>query len=147
MIADSIQKQIGEAMKARDEVKLSTLKMLSSALSYDKIAKQHDLSADEELSVVRSEAKKRKDAIEVYTKVGQTERAEREKTELSVLEAYLPAQMSDEDLLKLVDEAIAETGASSPSDMGRAIGAVVAKAKGAADGSRISALVKEKLVK
>lgn len=147
MITDNLQKQIIEAMKARDEIKLSTLKMLSSALSYDKIAKQHDLSEEEELVVVRSEAKKRRDAIDSYTKAGQTDRAEKEKSELTILEEYLPAQMDDDDLSKIVDEVLAETGASGPQDMGRVIGAVVAKTKGLADGSRISSLVKEKLIK
>lgn len=147
MIADHMQKQIGEAMKARDEVKLSTLRMLSSALNYEKIAKQHDLSEEEELIVVRSEAKKRKDAIEAYTKANQQERADKEKKELAILEEYLPAQMGDQELSKLVDEALAETKASAPSDMGRVIGLVMARAKGTADGSRVSALVKAKLIK
>ena len=147
MITDTLQKQINVAMKARDQVKLSTLKMLSSALSYEKISKQHDLSEEEELSIVRSEAKKRRDAIEAYTKANMADRAEKEKAELSILEAYLPAQMDESELLKIVDEVIAETNASGPSDMGRVIGTVVAKTKGMADGSRVSALVKEKLIK
>lgn len=134
-------------MKAKDEVRLSTLKMLSSAFNYEKIAKQHDLSGEEELNVIRSEAKKRKDAIEAYLKANQLERAEKEKRELTILEAYLPAQMDDRQLLKLVEEALAETGATQISDMGRVIGAVMAKAKGQADGSRVSALVRQKLLK
>jgi len=146
-ITNNLPELIVSAMKARDEVKLSTLKMLSSALSYEKIAKQHDLSDEEEIAVVRSEAKKRRDAIDSYTKAGQPDRAEKEKTELAILEEYLPAQMSDEDLAKIVDEVLAETKASGPADMGRVIGAVVAKTKGMADGSRVSSLVREKLIK
>ena len=156
MIVDSIQKQIFEAMKAKDEVKLSTLKMLSSALNYDKIAKQHDLNEEEELAVVRSEAKKRKDAIESYGKIRSTkfdpeggysirDRIEREEAELKILEEYLPAQMSDEELAKIVDEVLSETGVNDMSGMGRAIGAVMAKAKGQADGGRVALLVKLKL--
>lgn len=147
MIADNIQKLITDAMKARNEIELSTYRMLSSALNYEKIAKQHELSEEEELGVVRSEAKKRKDAIEAYEKAGQTDRAEKEKKELSYLEAFLPAQMSDSDLEKLVDEAIATSGANSVSDMGRVIGMVMAKAKGLADGSRVSGMVKARLSK
>ena len=79
MISDTITQKIAEAMKKRDEIRLSTLRLLSSALNYEKIAKQHDLSEEEELGVVRREAKKRKDAVEAYEKAGATERAEKEK--------------------------------------------------------------------
>lgn len=147
MISDTLQQKINEAMKAKHEVKLSTYRMLSSALNYEKIAKQHELSEEEELNVVRSEAKKRKDAIEAYTKANQIERADKEKQELELLEDYLPAQMSDEELSSLVDVAISETGASEISDMGRVIGNVMARAQGRADGSRVSALAKSKLGK
>jgi len=145
MITDTIQKQIFDAMKSKDEVKLSTLKMLSSSLSYEKIAKQHDLTEDEELSVVSKEAKKRKDAIEAYEKAGQQDRADKEKKELEILNSYLPAQMSDSELEKIVSETVTELGASGMSDMGRVIGAVMAKVKGQADGGRVSSLVKSKL--
>lgn len=145
MIADTITKQIGEAMKARDKTRLSTLQLLSSALNYEFIAKQHKLNEEEELNVVRREAKQRKDSIEAYEKAGAQDRADKEKQELTILEEFLPAQISDEDLAKLVDEAITETGAKTMADMGRAIGAVMAKAKGQADGGRVSALIKSKL--
>lgn len=145
MISDTITQKIAEAMKARDEILLSTLRLLSSALNYEKIAKQHDLSEEEELAVVRREAKKRKDAIEAYTKAGATDRAEREKKELAILEEYLPAQMSEQDLVKIVEEAIEETGAKSMADMGKVMGAAMAKAKGQADGTLVSQIVKQKL--
>ena len=76
MIADTITQKIGEVMKAKDEIRLSTLRMLSSALNYEKIDKQHTLSEEEELEVVRREAKKRRDAIEAYKKAGANERAD-----------------------------------------------------------------------
>lgn len=145
MIADTITQKIGEAMKAKDEILLSTLKLLSSALSYEKIAKQHNLSEEEELAVVRHEAKKRKDAIEIYEKAGATERAEKEKKELAILEEYLPAQMSDAELEKIVDQAIAETGAKTVADMGKVMGLAMAKSKGLADGTKVSELVRNKL--
>jgi hypothetical protein len=146
-IVSTITAKIAEALKAHDEIRLSTLRMLSSALNYEFIAKQHELSDEEELVVVRHEAKMRKDAIEAYEKAGAKDRAEKEKKELAILEEYLPKQLSDEELTKLVDAAIAETGAKSPSDMGKVIGAVMAAAKGQADGGRVSALAKEKLIK
>lgn len=147
MISENIQKMIGDAMKAREEIRLSTLRMLSSALNYERIALQHDLTSDEELKVVQKEAKKRRDAIEAYEKAGALDRAEKEKKELEILTKFLPEQMTDADLAKIIDEVIAETGASQISDMGRVIGAVVVKVKGAADGKRISELVKASLIK
>ena len=98
MIADTINQDIAKALKAKDEIRLSTLSLLSSALNYEFIAKQHKLSEGEELVVVRREVKRRKDAIEAYEKAGAKERAEKEKKEMAVLEEYLPAQMTDEEL-------------------------------------------------
>ena len=147
MIADTITKKIGEALKAKDEIRLSTLRLLSSALNYEFIALQHKLSGEEELAVVRREAKKRKEAVEAYEKAGVIDRAEKEKKELAILEEYLPAQMPDEELAKLVDEAIAESGAGSIADFGKAMGAAMAKVAGRADGGRVSNLVKNKLAK
>jgi hypothetical protein len=145
MISDTITPKVGEAMKAKDEIRLSTLRLLSSALNYEFIAKQHVLTEEEELAVVRREVKKRKDAIEAYEKAGAKERAEKEKKEMAVLEEYLPAQMSDSELIKIVDEAISALGATSMADMGKVMGAVVPKVAGRAEGARISKLVSEKL--
>src|SRR3989304_8048824 len=134
MIADTITQKIAEAMKARDEIRLSTLRLLSSALNYEFIAKQHKLSEEEELVVVAKEAKKRKDAIEAYEKAGAKDRAEKEQKELLVLEEYLPEQMSDAELTGIVDEAISETGAKAITDMGRVMAAIMSKVQGRADG-------------
>src|SRR4030043_2193447 len=125
MISDTITEQIGEAMKVKDEIRLSTLRMLSSALNYEFIAKQHKLSEEEEIAVVRKEVKKRNDAIEAYKKAGADDRAEKETAEKKILEEYLPAQMPDEELEKLVDEAINQTGAKTMQDMGKEIGMVM----------------------
>lgn len=145
MIVPTINQKIAEAMKARDEIRLSTLRLLSSALNYEFIAKQHVLTEEEELAVVRREIKKRKDAIEAYEKVGAKDRVEKEKKERAVLEKYLPAQMPDEELIKIVDEAISALGATSMAEMGKVMGAVVPKVAGRAEGGRISKLVSEKL--
>src|SRR5690554_5743332 len=102
MITQSLQKQIADAMKSRDEIRLSTLRLLISALNYEKIAKQHELSEEEELAVVAREAKKRKDAIEAYEKAGAKDRAEKEKKELEVLQEFLPEQLSDSQLEEMV---------------------------------------------
>src|SRR3990167_9519639 len=130
MISDTITQKIAEAMKKRDEIRLSTLRLLSSALNYEKIAKQHDLLEKGELGVVRRKAKKRKDAIEAYEKTGATERAEKEKKELAILEEYLPAQMADEELVKIVDEVVSESGAKSMAEMGKVMGVAMEKVAG-----------------
>jgi len=145
MLADNITKMIGEALKAHDEVRLSTLRMLSSALNYGFIEKQHKLNEEEEIVVVKKEAKMRKDAIEAYEKVGATDRADKERLELKILQEFLPKEMSDEELVKLVDEAVVQSGIKSLSEMGKVIGIVMAKAGGRADGSKVAQMVKSKL--
>jgi uncharacterized protein YqeY len=145
MIGDTITAKIAEALKAGDEIRLSTLRLLSSALNYEFIAKQHKLSEEEELVVVRREINKRKDAIEAYEKAKVLDRAEKEKKEKEILEEYLPEQMGDAELEKIVEEGIKETGASTMADMGKAMGAIMPKVAGKADGGRVSALVVKKL--
>ena len=155
MIADTITQKIGEALKAHDELRLSTLRMLSSALNYEFIAKQHKLSEEEELVVVKREAKKRTDAIEglktaqnrpsTSTAEEIVAKLKKEATELEILKEYLPTEMPEEELAKLVDVAIAETGASEIKDMGRVIGAVMARAKGTANGAKVAEMVKVRL--
>ncbi|KKU04045.1 MAG: hypothetical protein UX88_C0005G0038 [Candidatus Woesebacteria bacterium GW2011_GWC2_47_16] len=154
MIADTINQEIAKALKAKDEIRLSTLRLLSSALNYEFIAKQHKLSEEEELVVVRREVKRRKDAIEALRQAqgklttsgsNMDERIKKEEAEMAVLEEYLPAAMSEEELTKMVEAAIAETGAKSLSDMGKVIGIVIAKAGGRAEGGAVSNLVRSKL--
>ena len=149
MIAGNLSQKIAQAMKAHDEVRLSTLRLLSSAFNYERIEKQHELTDEEEIAVIRREAKKRKDAIEAYGKVADkgdvTSRVEKEKEERAILQEFLPQEISDEELTKIVEEAIAQTGASAISDMGRVIGVVMGKTKGNVEGGRVSAMVKAKL--
>jgi uncharacterized protein YqeY len=145
MITDMIKKQIIEAMKAKDEIRLSTLKLLSSALYNAQIKKREELLKEEELEIVKREAKKRKDAIEVYEKAGATERAEKEKKELKILQEYLPEELSDEELKKIVDEVVSSMGATNIKDMGKVIGDVLGKCKGQADGKKVSEMVRSKL--
>jgi uncharacterized protein YqeY len=145
MIVEGINKKIAEAVKAGDELKATTYRLLSSELHNAKIAKMQDLTGEEEIQVVQKEVKKRKDAIEAYENAGADERAQREKDELKILEEFLPEQLSDEDLEKMVDEGISATRASQMSDMGKVIGFVMGKAKGQVEGARVSQMVKSKL--
>ena len=144
-VTDSVTAEIQKAMKSGDKVRLSTLRMLATALSYEKIAQQKELTDDEELAVIRSEAKKRKDAAAAYEKAGVADRAETEKAELAVLSAYLPADMGETELTKIIEETITSLGAKEISEMGRVIGAVMGKVAGRADGKKVADLVRSKL--
>jgi uncharacterized protein YqeY len=127
-------------MKAGERDRVSALRLVADAL-------QKDLKAggEDEVAVLRRERKRRLEAADAYRDGGNPERAEAESAEASLIEAYLPAEMSDEELATLVDQAIAESGASGPQDLGKAMGAVMAKVDGRADGKRVSALVRERL--
>lgn len=144
MIAQNLQKMIGEAMKAHDQMRLSTLRLLSSAFNYEKIEKQHDLTEEEELVVIRKQAKQRRDSIDAYQKAGRTDMADSEKKELIVLQEFLPPEMDECELSRLVDEAIVAMGAVTIADMGKVIGVVKSKAPGV-EGGKIADLVKSKL--
>lgn len=147
MLKDKLQEDIKAAMVAHDEEKLSTLRMLKNALQYAEIAKGIDYSATDEdvIDVIGKEVKKRRESIDLYEKGGRPELADKEKKELEVLMSYLPEQMSEEEVSKLVDEAVASTGAASMQDMGKVMGALMPKVKGKADAGMVSNLVRQKL--
>ncbi|MGA2910930.1 MAG: GatB/YqeY domain-containing protein [Candidatus Microgenomates bacterium] len=144
MIYQTLQAKIGESMKAHDEIRTSTLRLLLSAFNYEKIDKQHDLTNEEELVVIRREAKKRKEAIEMYEKAGAPDRAAKEAKELEILAKYLPPEMGEAELTKLVEEAVHQINPTSMADMGKVIGFIKAKAPNA-DGGKIAEMVKAKL--
>jgi len=146
MISDSLEQKIIEAMKTGDKVRLSTLKLLSAALHSAVIDKKREaLTEQEELAIVKSEAKKRKDAIEAYNKAGAQDRAKAEVEELKILQEYLPEELSDGEISKIVDAAISTLHAKSMADMGKVMGEAMNNTGGRADGNRVSELVKEKL--
>jgi hypothetical protein len=144
MISKDITKMIGEAMKARDEVRLSTLRMLSSEFNYEKIKVQHELTEEDEQNVIRKEARKRKDAIEAYTKAGAIDRVNLETKELEVLQEFLPPELPDDEVIKIIDESIKEVDAKGMQDMGKVISLVKSKASGV-DGGKVAQIVREKL--
>lgn len=145
MLAEKIKKQIVKAMKEGDRLRMSTLKLLSSAMHNAQIKKQEDLSEKEELEIVRREAKMRKDAIDAYKKAGEDKRADKEKEELIILQEYLPKDLSKEEVEKIVDDVITSMEATSMEDMGKVIGAALGKCKGQADGKIVSEIVRTKL--
>lgn len=145
MLRDQIPLDLTAAMKARDAVRTSTLRMLIASMKNTQVERRHELSDDEVLEVAAKEAKRRRESIEAYTAAGRDELAAKEAAELSILEAYLPAGLTEDEVAALVDEAIAETGATSPQQMGAVMKALMPKVKGRADGGLVSSLVKSRL--
>jgi uncharacterized protein YqeY len=140
-----IHQQMTAAMKARDELRLSTLRMLISAIRYKEDELGHELSDDEVRAVAGSQVKKRTESIEAFEQAGRSELVAKETAEREVLAAFAPEQLSDEAVDALVDEAIASTGATTMQQMGQVMGAIMAKAKGQVDGSAVQAKVKDRL--
>src|SRR5436190_13762644 len=139
---DRLSQEIKAAMLAKDADRLSTLRLLKSAVGYAQVERKTDALADADfIALVQKEVKKRRDAIEQYEKGGRPELAEKEKQEIPVLETFLPKPLSADELEQLVKATIQETGATSKKEMGAVIKAVQAKAAGRADGKTISALV------
>ena len=147
MLADQIQADLKNAQLSKDELKVSTLRMLLSEIKNAEIQKMAELSDEDVIIVVQREAKKRKEAAAGFRSGNREEAALKEEKELQILQSYLPAQMDSGELTKIVDETITEMGAVSLTDMGKVMGAVMGKVKGQADGIAVSALVKEKLSK
>lgn len=143
-----LQSQLTEAMKAQDEVKKSTIRMLISAINYFEIEKGgagYEATPEDIMIVIEKQAKNRKDSIEEYKKAGRQDLVDKEQAELDILSTYLPEKMSEDEVRKIVDETITETGAASMNDMGKLMGALNGKLKGQADMGFVSQLVREKL--
>ena len=141
-LAEKLSAEIKSAMLARVQDRLLALRALKSAVGYAQIERKNEnLSDAEVVTLVQKEVKKRRDSVEQFEKGGRPELAAREKQEIVVLEAFLPAALEAEDLETLVRETITELGATSKKDMGPVIKAVQAKAAGRADGKSISTLV------
>jgi len=141
-LQERLAQEIKSAMLAKDADKLSTLRLLKSVIGYLLVERKTETLSDADfVGVVQKEVKKRRDAIEQYDKGGRPELAAKEKKEITVLEAFLPQALSQEELEQLIKATIAETGATSKKDMGPVIKAVQAKAAGRADGKTISGIV------
>jgi uncharacterized protein YqeY len=141
-LQERISQELKSAMLARDADRLSTLRLLKSALGYAQIERKTESLTDGDIvAIVQKEVKKRRDSVEQFEKGGRAELAAKEKQEIAVLESFLPQPLSAEDLEKLVRAAIQELGATGKKDMGPVIKAVQAKAAGRADGKSVSTLV------
>jgi uncharacterized protein len=147
-VIECVDSDLKEAMRAKDATRLGVLRMLKSALKYAAIAKsgaEAELNDVEAAQVIRKQAKQRQDSIESFEKGGRAELAEKEREELSILNAYLPQPMNADELAKVVRETIAEVGATSKAQMGAVMKALQAKVAGRADGKTLSTEVQRQL--
>lgn len=146
---DTIETDLRDAMKARDKPRTSALRMVVAALKNRAVAEgqspQGRLDDEVVQQVLASELKRRREAATAFRDAGRTESADKEEAEAAVYEAYLPEQLGEDELAAIVDETIAEVGADGPQQMGQVMKAVMPKVQGRADGSRVSAIVKDRL--
>ncbi len=144
-VRDTIQSDFLQSMKEQDEVRRSTLRMLQAALKNREIAKRAKdstpLDEEEVIGVLQSERKKRREAAEAYRQGGRMDLAQKEEAEAEVITAYLPAELSPEEIEKEVREAIQAAGAAGPGDIGKVMAAVMPRLRGRADGSTVQRIV------
>ncbi|MBU1672075.1 MAG: GatB/YqeY domain-containing protein [Actinobacteria bacterium] len=144
-----LKAQVGEdlktAMKSRDKLKVSTLRLLLSEIKNAEIAKRGELDESETDAVVAREARKRREAIEEFAKAGRQDLVDKETAELEILSGFLPEQVPEDELRGLIDQAIEEVGAASPKDLGKVMSVLMPRVKGKADGKAVNRLVREAL--
>jgi uncharacterized protein YqeY len=141
----TIEDEIKEAMRSRDAERRDALRLIVNALKNSEKELQRPLSEDEELQVLQRERKKRVEAAEAFRSGGREEQAEAEERELAVLEEFMPEPLNEDEIEEIVDDAIAEVGATSMADLGRVMADVMPQIAGRADGSVVSQIVREKL--
>lgn len=148
-IKERLRAELTEAIRSRDEITSSTIRMVLTAITNEEVAGKEArvLSDDEVITVLSREAKKRREAADAFEMAGRPDKAALEKSEGEVIVKYLPAQLSLDEIKKIIADAIASTGAIGPADMGKVMGAVKPLIAGKADGSVVSTLVKEALNK
>ena len=144
-LLESLQKDMVAAMKAKDKTKLSTVRMLKAAVTNEQINVGHDLTSDEEVSVLSRELKQRKDSLEEFKAAGRDQAVADLEAEIAVVESYLPEQLSVDEVKAVVEETIKAVGATSKADFGKVMGVLMPKLKGKADGKLVNATVKELL--
>jgi hypothetical protein len=145
-LAEKVQKELTQAMKARDARRLAVLRMLKTALHNRRIEKSAELDEAEGLAVVKSLIKQRREAAEEYRKGNRPDRAAEEEGEITLLEAYLPAAISEDQINAVIEQALKETGAATPKDIGRVMKAVMGRFAGQnVEGKRVNELVRARL--
>lgn len=147
-LKERLSEDLKNAMKSGDKIRLEVVRMLQTMLRRREIERKgegKDLTEEDEIQVIKSEIKKRKEAIELFEKGGRVDLAEKERKELEILNEYLPEQMSEEEIREIVGRIIQETGAVGQKDFGKVMGLAMKELKGKADGSLVQKIVKEKL--
>jgi len=144
-LQEEISAALKDAMRARDEAKMSTLRLVLTAIKKREKEARSLLEDQDVVSVIASQMKQRRESIEQYRKAGREDLAQTEENELHILQGYMPEQVSEEEISKTLDEIIAEVGAVSMKDMGKVMKAAMAKLAGKAEGGAINAMVKAKL--
>ncbi|MDQ4006302.1 MAG: GatB/YqeY domain-containing protein [Actinomycetota bacterium] len=144
-VASRISGEMQAAMKSGERMRLGTLRMLATSIRNREIEVGHDLTDDEFLEVVGREVKRRREAADAFAGAGRDELAEKERAEQAVLEAYLPEQLSEEEVRGIVEEAVTATGASGAKEAGKVIGYVMSRHKGRIDGGLVNRLARERL--
>lgn len=148
-LKDIINEDIKTAMKAKDKIRLETVRSIKKVLLEKEVELRGEgketLTPDDEMAVLLQQAKQRKDAIVQYQTAGREDLVEKEKAELAIIETYLPEQMSDDQLEEVINNIIAQVGATTAKDLGKVMGVAMKELKGKADGKKIQELVKRKL--
>lgn len=144
-LRERLTADLKDAMRARDAVRLTSIRMIQTAITEREKSGAAAPTEDDLVAVVTKQAKQRRDAIAQFTSAGRDDLAEREAAELAIIETYLPAQLSDDEVALVVREVVAATGATSMKDMGRVMGAVMPRLAGQADGARVQAAVRDAL--
>jgi uncharacterized protein len=144
-LIDRLEEELTTAMKERDSARRDALRLILASLRSAEKELQRPLHDDEELQVLQRERKRRVESIEAFESAGRDEQAAKERAELDVLEEFMPDPLSEEELERIVDDAIAEVGATSMRDLGRVMADVMPQIAGRADGSQVSQIVREKL--
>lgn len=142
---DTLQQDMKQALKNKDQLKLSTIRLILSSVSYARIAKGSELTDDEVMAVISREAKGRRETIESAIRGGREDIAEREKAELDILQTYLPEQLDEAEIETIVRQIISEVGAVDLKDRGKVMGPLMQKVKGRADGRLVSQVVEKVL--
>ena len=145
-MVQKIDQDLNQALKAKDHLAVLTLRQLKTALANAEIAnKRQKLEAEAVLKILKTEVKKRREAIELYQRGNRPELAAKEQQEIGIISQYLPAEMAADEISKIVAQAISETGASGAQDVGKVMAAVMPKLQGQADGQLVSQIVKQQL--
>jgi len=144
-LKDKLKSDLIAAMKAKDALRLSTLRLVINTIKNKEIDSRTELDEDAVLGVLTSAVKQRRESIEQFEKAGRTDLSDKEKAELAIIQEYMPQQMGKDEVLAAVKEAVSETGAAGAKDMGKVMKALMPKVKGKADGKLVNELVKEVL--